>query len=1150
VCWGCAMKVIRFCFAILAGVLLFPQHVRAQAEVSGNSTVATHETEVPSTPVRVTGAVRLLKGGLVPGATVRVVHTPSGHAWVGWTDEDGKFLFQGLPAGHYRVEAEHLGLGSAAREVDVTGNSKESMEITLGKTPMNGAPADPAPLPASKRDEPQTQKSEPATATRSGKHHLAQAAQANNADASTPQKTVHGFEQVEPTGQPTAMADSVPQTSNSPAGNPLGQTTSSDSFLLSGTVASSRNFQNADVGDQGDSLSGQDNPEDDSAQEKSAGKSKRKHSQQGHGHHAKAAATDPGNIDEGTDVLLANQRMKHLGANRVRFSLSNVYGNSIWNARPYSLAGESPTKLSNYNERFGASAGGPLLLPGIYDGRKRTFFYVNYQLDHQLDPLNTFLTVPLPAERRGDFSERGVQLFDPKSNLSGPRKPLGSVIPADRLDPAAQGLMNLIPLPNLPGTVQNYHRQGVVPQRIDRLNARVLHSLSAQLSLEASYNLVSLRAENSTPYPSFSGHQSVRDQNLTIGLTQNWTPRFLNQTQTNFNRSRIQSLNGFAYKQDLAGHLGITGISGAPIDWGAPAINLTNFDGISDAIPAIDRNQTVRLVDNISYTLHKHTMRAGGEIRRREINTFSDPTPRGDFTFTGLMTSQLDSSGHTIHGTGFDLADFLLGLPETTNVRFGSSRNYGRDWWFASYFEDDWRVHPRFSVNLGVRYELVTPLSEKYNRLANLDLNPTITAVALVLPGQPAQFSGSLPASLIRIDTRDWAPRVGFAWRPLNRGPVIRGGYGMFYTGSVYNQVFTSMIDQAPFAQSQTSLTSDTRVLTLENGFPPQAPDLNPNTIAVNPDYQVGYAQIWNLSVETPISPSLTIETTYTGTKGTHLDLLLAPNQALPGNPIGADSRRRIPNAADFTYETSGADSIFHGVQVRVQRRMAHGMRFLTLYTFSKSIDDASAIGVGNKNNLVQNFTNIAAERGLSSFDVRHQLRNWFSYELPFGERGRWLRNGWTSALCSNWKVSSVTVFSSGARFTPLLSGADVNGTGAIFSQRPDKVANPNLPSDQRKAFQFFNSNAFAFPPVDRFGDAARGSIIGPGVMTVDFALQRRMHFGSDGRVRADFRWEVQNALNHPNYSGLSTVIDGDAFGRVRGTQPMRTMDIAIKVHF
>ncbi len=270
------------------------------------------------------------------------------------------------------------------------------------------------------------------------------------------------------------------------------------------------------------------------------------------------------------------------------------------------------------------------------------------------------------------------------------------------------------------------------------------------------------------------------------------------------------------------------------------------------------------------------------------------------------------------------------------------------------------------------------------------------------------------------------------------------------------------MVNQPPTpgAVATTLNTSASQLLTLENGFP-AAPaqttnGLVTNTVAVDPRYKIGYAQIWNLSLEHQFGNQYVVELLYTGTKGTHLDLVFDPNQATPGSQIGSDQRRRIANAQDFTYETSGGDSIYNGLQVRVQRRMSNGLRMLFLYTLGHSIDDASVVGAGHISGLVQDYNNLAAERGNSFFDVRHDIRSTFGYDLPFGDRRHWLRSGAGAKLFGNWELIGTTQYSSGSHLTPYISASFTNSVGPLLSQRPDQIGDPNLPGSQQTHDAFF----------------------------------------------------------------------------------------------
>jgi carboxypeptidase family protein/TonB-dependent receptor-like protein len=862
--------------------------------------------------------------------------------------------------------------------------------------------------------------------------------------------------------------------------------------------------------------------------------------------------TGPG----GMDLLWGMQRMMRLAANRFRFGFNERYSNSVWNARPYSLTSTNPSKVAHYQQSLGFNAGGPLRIPHIYDGREKTFFFANYQMTRNRNPVDTFATVPTQLERGGDFTAQGLQLFDPLSNLSGPRTAFGSVIPGGRLDSAAVGLLAFIPLPTQPGTAQNFHLQGRVPQSSDSFSIRVLHTISQKLNLQVSYGMNSSRSQSILNYPALRGTQSSLGQNVSIGLTQQYTQRLMHDSRITWSRNSSDSLNLYAFKNDIAGTLGITGISTSPINFGVPQIGFTNFTDLNDPVPALRHNQTFRYTDTISLMHAKHTIRGGGEVRRMQQNTLNDPTARGSFAFTGLMTSQLDAAGNPIPGTGNDFADFLLGLPQSTNVRFGSSNTYFRSWGFNLYAQDDWRVHPRFTLTYGLRYELQTPPIELFNHLTNLDMNNTITAVATVLPDQTSPFNGHFPRALVHGDYNNWSPRLAIAWRvPLKatrgKGMTVRAGYGMFHNLSIYNQLAASMANQPPFAQAQTRQTTIANLLTLQNGFPPVTPGNVPNTIAVDPFYKVGYAQMWNVATEAQLSQVYTIEFTYTGTKGTHLDLLRSPNRALPTCPLCTDSVRRIPNAPGFTYDTSGASSIYHALQVRVQRRLNKGMMVMGTYTYGKSIDNASSIG-GGAQVVVQNDNNFAAERGLSTFDMRHQFRSLFVWEMPFGERKRWAKRGWQANVFGNWSLNGNFTWTSGNPYTARLLGAASNnsGTGNNFSERPDQVGDPNLPSGQRTPLHFFDTTAFALPAPGVFGDAGRNTITGPGTLQFNMSAGKFMRFGKDNQRRIDFRWEATNVFNTPSFTGLATALGSSNFGRVSGARQMRNMDLQMRVNF
>jgi hypothetical protein len=1164
------MKWIVLSLAALLLAFILPGQVLAQVGPPQNAPVETKQEETTAAAIRLAGTVRTAKGIPVPGAPMRVLHLQTGKAWMTTSDENGDFALPGLPPGRYRIEARQLGLGTASEEVELTQNA-EGVELRLsralsGKTeakpsvttePMKSVGAEAGKAQAAKA---QAAKAEAAKEVSPGQPKANDGNEAYEAESRSdakvkkvhrhPQDTREGKpeeatkssgkgkpstgSEVELKGEPTAAGELSNPADTDPA---FGQAPSADAFLISGTVGRSAVPQQA--GEEGDSAG-------------KVGSDETKKPQRQHGSKKGKKQFGQSGPDEGLDEVATEKQMARLTANRVRFSFSNRYGNSVGDAKAYSLTDPHPSKIPYSRERFRTRIGGPLNIPHLYHGGDRTFFFLGYEFDRNKTPLDTFETVPLPQERNGDFAARGVQLFDPLSNIAGPRTAMGSVIPASRMDPTALALLKYLPLPNLPGTDQNLHLQTSLPQSSDRLNIRILRTISSQLSFQANYNLNSMRGELAFVNPGLRSYLNTREQNVTLGLIQNWTPRLLNETRINWTRSRSVVQGQFTFKEDVASELSITGASSNPFYFGVPNVLLNNFDPIEDVLPQFRLNQTFRFLDNLSYSFSKHTLRAGGEIRRMQLNFLLASAPRGEFNFSGLMTSQLDAKGNPVPDTGFDFADFLLGLPDQTVLGSDSHTAYMRSWWAIGYFQDDWRIHPRLSLNLGVRYEVRTPAVEKLNRLADLDLNSNITAAVRVTPGQVGPFSGRLPDSLIRTQYNNLAPRIGIAWRPLSkRSMVVRAGYGVFFNAATYNQLDSELAQQPPFAQEQRRLTSVTNLLTLQNGFPPQPPDAVLNTLAVDPNFKVPYAQIWNLSTEMPIRPNLTVELTYTGTKGTHLNLSRSPNRPTPGDPLTIESRRRIPNFSAFLYETSAADSIYHAAQLRVQRRMSHGLEIMGLYTFGKSIDNATFIG-GGKRIVAQNDMNLAADRGLSAFDVRHQFTLVHSYDLPFGEQKRWLRHGLLADVLGNWEISGDTSIATGTPFTVFVGGAAATGGGTVADSalRPDLVGNPSLPAGQRTAAHYFNTAAFVLPPAGRYGTAGRSTVIGPGRFNVNFQLRRKWRLGKGERYHLTSACEVQNLTNRPNFQGLENIFGESVFGRVSSVAPMRTIDFTMRVSF
>lgn len=1079
----------------------------------------------------VTGHVRGPGDVSVPGATVVLINKETGQRKMTWTDEAGNYTLANLPPGTYRLEVSLVGFRSDVREpVPVAAERPLKVNVALrmavGEEPGVASASGEGPRGANRAA------SEASIPQVSGERLSSAAMEAGETGGD--QATEDNLRFTESSSMTAVAASGEAQPSVSDL-----QASAANSFLLSGSVGRAPT------------------PEGDERRRgrgrfREFGGMRGGQSAPGFGG---GGFGGPGGFFGGRGGRRGPQ------INRVRGNFFERYSNSALNARPYPLnVAESP-QIPSYREQFGVGLGGPLVIPRVYNGRDKTSFFVNYNLSRSRQPFDSFATVPTLLERAGDFSETVIPagalagttpiVYDPRPNPSGVLQPFAeNRIPSELLDPAALGLLGFIPAQNLPGSVQNFHLQQALPSSSDRVTARLGHQITAQDSLNAVYFLNSSRSDAVSSFPALTRHTSARSQNVNLSETHTFGPRVVNTLLLNFSRQRTSTLNPFAFTRDVAGELGIQGVSDDPRDWGLPIISLTNFTGLNDVIPSLVRNQTLRAVDFVMLNSGRHNFRFGGELRRVQLNTLTNPDARGTFTFTGFTTSSFTPDGFPVPGTGFDFADFLLGLPQATSVRFGTSSNYLRSWVLSGFLQDDWRMSSHLTFNLGFRYEYFQPITEKYGHLSNLAVGPEFSSVDVVTGLAPA----GLPASLIRGDANNWAPRLGLAYRPWNRRRIVlRAGYGIFYDGSIYQRLVPNLTNQPPFAQASTLVTSPERVLTLAQGFPEIDPRIARNTYAVDPNFRTPYGQTWNFSIDDELARDVILSVGYVGTKGTKLDLMLGPNRALSPTPLATQDTLALREALQFTYETSGAASIYHGLQLDVRRQFHSGFSLNATYTFSKSIDNAASLG-GAGRTVAQDFLNLRAERGLSVFDVRHRLRVRHTYELPFGERKRFLnRSGLLRGILGDWQLSGSATLQTGTPFTARVLGnqSGSGGTGAYFSLRADATGEPvSLPSGQRTTQRYFNTGAFTLPAAGELGNAGRNTVPGPRLIDFDMSLGRFFTLSREKNVRADFRVEAQNVFNTPSFSGLATVVDATDFGRVTSVRAMRSLTISMRMRF
>ena len=867
-------------------------------------------------------------------------------------------------------------------------------------------------------------------------------------------------------------------------------------------------------------------------------------------------------------------------SNRPHGSLYYGVGDSALNASPFALTGQPTEKPAYLQNSFGGSVGGPLNIPHIYQGGSKTFYFVNFNGKHGDNPFDEFSTVPTLLERQGNFSQTTysstgapVQIFNPATNSAYPNATL------PQINSAALGLLQYIPLPNLPGSVQNFHFVTSATSNSDDLNVRVNHSFGAapargrrgggrnapRNSLQIGFHYHQSTTTLTNPFPSVGGTTTARSFDIPVSYTRS-IGKLTNIVRADFNRNRIRSQNLYAFNTNVAGNLGITGVSSNPFDWGLPNLSFTDFASLSDTTPSLARPQTYTFSDNMIWNHGKHTWRWGADFRRVQVNTDTDGNPRGSFIFTGTNTAQT-SNGKQVPDTGYDFADFLLGLPQQTSEQFGQGEYFRGNYWDL-YTQDEWKVRANVTLNLGVRYEYVSPLTEINNRIANLELSPGVLAQTppfSVTPVQPG--SSGVPDSLVRPDRRGFAPRIGFAWKPLPN-TVVRGGYGINYNTGAYQGVAQQLALQPPFATTATNIQTAPGELTLQSGFPAPAPGAITNNFAVNPNYRFGYVQIRNLDIQQQVRPTVLLNLDYTGTKGTNLDILEAPNRTLNGI--------LIPGVQAFTYENSVADQEANALSVRVRKRLASGFAIGGTYTFSKSLDDASSIGAGATSvasspglgaggtgasgafasanagaaNVAQNPLDLSAERGLSSFDQTHKFTADYLVELPFGHDKRWLTGNtpWR-AVAGDWQLSGDWTIASGLPFTPRLlnNPCEVNG-GTTGTLRPDLVPGQSISLPNPSIAEWFNTAAFAAQSTCSYGNARRNSIIGPGSRVFNMAFTKVFPL-KEARM-LEFRAQATNIFNLVNYSSIDTTIGSPTFGRVTAAGAMRQFTMTARFRF
>jgi hypothetical protein len=812
------------------------------------------------------------------------------------------------------------------------------------------------------------------------------------------------------------------------------------------------------------------------------------------------------------------------------FGVAAILDNSAWDSRPFSFSSQNTEKPGYNDVQIAGTFGGPLRIPRVL--RNGPNLVVNYQRtsDHTANTVPALM--PTARERAGDLSltrdafGRPVQLVDPSTG----RPFAGNVIPADRISPQAAALLRYYPFPNLDAAGgYNFQTPIVTAVRQDNIQTRVTQPGFGRNQLSGTFGYQRTTTDTTSVF-GFADSTATEGLDTSVNFSHRFSQFVSLRLRYQFTRLATEATPFFANRTNVSGDAGISGNDQDSANWGPPNLSFSSgVQGLTDGQYASNRNLTNAYNAEIFWSRGRHAITFGGDYRRQQFNVLSQQDARGAFTFTGAAT-------------GSDFADFLLGIPHASSIAFGNADKYLRSSAADAYIDDDYRVSPGLSLKLGVRWEYEAPITELYGRLVNLDVAPGFTAISPVVAGDPvgALTGRRYPASLMRADPRGIQPRLGAAWRPVpGSSLVIRGGYGVYRNTNVYQPIAMLMAQQPPLSKTLSVENSLANPITLANGFI-ATPGLTANTFAVDPDFRIGYAQNWQASLQRDLPASLTVLATYLGTRGSHLMQEFLPNTY----PAGAANP--CPSCpAGFVYLTSNGRSTRHAGQIQVRRRLRNGMTSTVQYQLATASDDAGAFtGVSlNGAAIAQDWRNLEAEWGPSSFDQRHQLTAQFQYTSGVGIGGGTLIDGLKGTLLKGWTVTAALNAGSGLPLTPVYL-TSVPGTGVTGTIRPDV----NGAIDPVSSDAFLNPAAFTAPAAGRWGNAGRNSITGPAQFGLNMGLARTFTWGA--RLNLDWRIDATNVLNRVTYSGVNTMFGSPQFGLANRANAMRKLQSSLRLRF
>src|SRR5579884_655396 len=832
------------------------------------------------------------------------------------------------------------------------------------------------------------------------------------------------------------------------------------------------------------------------------------------------------------------------GTNSLHSEAYEFLRNNVAVARPFF----AQRRGQNTQNQFGATAGGPVVIPKLYNGKDHTFFFVGYEgLRQRNTNSNDAIVigrVPVASERQGVFS---TTIKDPFTGQPFP----GNTIPATRINPTSAALLQaFVPLPNSPNAQNNFIQQFGTPFNANQFTYRIDHAVGDKdRFMFRQFNEYANQFTAAGRLPGFGRVQTFTQRHLALSETHIFRPNLINEFRFGY-YNHINPANDVD-GQDL-GYTGPNvidprkyGIQPMNDVLGLPGISVTGLLGYGYTGNDY-KDQVVDFVfnDTLSHIHGQHMFKYGAEIRLGQEQSAGVPW-QGRFSYNGQYT-------------GVPFADFLLGGPNSVTIANGPAKIDMRDWNYNFFLQDDWKVTKRLTINLGMRYEYNRPLTETLlgellNFYPERYRGPGINS-GLVIGGH----TPGVPASTVYADPTEFAPRFGFAYAlgPQSK-TVVRGGFGIFFDTPT-GQITQQKLFEPPYSANQTVLFSPTSPL---NGYVFPAPiDLSnppPQTVhggnlAIRPIEEhrgTGYAEQWNLGLQREVSSGLLLAASYVGTRG--LQLFRSHNINYP-RTVGDALVRPYDGFSTILMMDSGANSEYHSLQITAQKRFARGASVLAAYTFGKALDEAAAT-TRFFDNATGDPANLRASWGPAAFDRTHRLVVSYNLEIPnpFGPNAHR-----AAVILNGWEVSGVTTIESGIPFSVTNAQSNLDhdgdagspGTGgrayAVLGVQP---INPGPNSS--KLNNYLNSAAFAPAPRSRYGTLGRDTMRGPGVNLWDARISKVTPLTE--RVNLRFLTEFFNVWNHPAFANPATTLGTATFGTITSTvSNARIIQFALKLEY